>query len=237
MTTGEALLRAVLANPACDTARLVYADAIEEAGNPVRAAYIREKVAEDSGDFREQQGICTTWEMMSGEPVNPDASHAPTLTDITGLLNADIRVDGYECRRWYWRGFVQRIELPLGPFLTHAKPIFRAHPVVSVRLMAVSPWPGGDRTWLWNTREGVDVGTIRRDGSARGPRTTSLLPREFRHFLKAYRNQKVTATGRRGWHRYTYATEANAWADLSRACVGYGRWLVGLPKLKEEVAA
>jgi len=44
MTDCDALYRAILDNPADDTLRLVYADAIEEAGDPRRAAFIRTHV-------------------------------------------------------------------------------------------------------------------------------------------------------------------------------------------------
>ncbi|MBY0461451.1 MAG: TIGR02996 domain-containing protein [Gemmataceae bacterium] len=44
MTDRDALYRAVLDNPDDDTLRLVYADAVEEAGDPRRAAFIRTRV-------------------------------------------------------------------------------------------------------------------------------------------------------------------------------------------------
>lgn len=39
--TGSLMLRAILADPACDTARLVYADFLEDNGEPERAEFIR----------------------------------------------------------------------------------------------------------------------------------------------------------------------------------------------------
>ena len=44
MTTSDALLAAVLANPADDLPRLVYADWLEENGEPERAELIRHAV-------------------------------------------------------------------------------------------------------------------------------------------------------------------------------------------------
>ncbi len=45
MTDLDALSRAVLASPDDDTPRLIYADALEEAGQPARAAFVRAQVA------------------------------------------------------------------------------------------------------------------------------------------------------------------------------------------------
>lgn len=44
MNTLEGLLRAVIADPADDLARLAYADALEEAGQDARAEFIRVQV-------------------------------------------------------------------------------------------------------------------------------------------------------------------------------------------------
>ncbi|QEL18048.1 TIGR02996 domain-containing protein [Limnoglobus roseus] len=44
MTDHDALLNAIISEPDDDTARLVYADFIEEAGEPERAAFIREQI-------------------------------------------------------------------------------------------------------------------------------------------------------------------------------------------------
>jgi uncharacterized protein (TIGR02996 family) len=45
MSIPAALLRAILAAPADDTPRLVYADYLEEHGDPARAAFIRTQIA------------------------------------------------------------------------------------------------------------------------------------------------------------------------------------------------
>ena len=44
MSDGDALLKAILKNPACDTARLVYADWLQENGEGDRAEFIRLQV-------------------------------------------------------------------------------------------------------------------------------------------------------------------------------------------------
>lgn len=65
MTDGELLLAAILANPACDTARLVYADWLQENGEPERAEFIRVQVELARGPagidctrFTTSNGIC-----------------------------------------------------------------------------------------------------------------------------------------------------------------------------------
>src|SRR5579871_2624721 len=49
MTDHDAFLRAILAAPADDAPRLIYADWLEEAGRPARAAFIRVQCALDAG--------------------------------------------------------------------------------------------------------------------------------------------------------------------------------------------
>lgn len=46
MTDRDAILAAIIANPADDTVRLIYADWLEENGDGVRAAFIRENIAD-----------------------------------------------------------------------------------------------------------------------------------------------------------------------------------------------
>lgn len=230
MTEGDMLLRAVLASPEDDTPRLVYADWLEENDRGKQAEYIREMVACDSGDYREQRARCISWDMMSGEPADPDAAHRPTLTEITGLMNADKRDDGWECQRWYWRGFVERIALPLGAFLNHAKAIFRTHPVVSVRLTCRAPRQDGPKTWHWYTHPRYNRRGMDRSRPVRPSTSTNLILYDFVSFLTSHRN-KNTFTGHAGYHNFNYATAELAYDDLSRACVGYGRWLAGLPKM------
>src|SRR5690349_17506264 len=50
MTDRDALLKAILADPDDDIARLVYADCLEENGDPDRAAFIRLQVEASQAD-------------------------------------------------------------------------------------------------------------------------------------------------------------------------------------------
>lgn len=116
MNDRQMLLRAILENPACDTARLVFADWLMENGQAVRGKYIRRVL------------LNLPKRMGSG----------PWASWNRGLLLA------YCCQRVTWtRGFVSHIELSTAAFLQHAEAIFRQHPITSVRLTdrEPEPWP------------------------------------------------------------------------------------------------
>src|SRR5262249_488094 len=55
MTDGDALLQTIIDNPDDDAPRLVYADWIEEHGEPERAEFIRVQVAYDGADFAKER--------------------------------------------------------------------------------------------------------------------------------------------------------------------------------------
>src|SRR5262245_21570265 len=111
MTDRAALLAAVLADPADDTPRLVFADWLDEIGDPAdaaRAAFIRAEVAADRLPFgepdrdrldrlaaRHYQAFVETWN-----------------AELPDWLSAEAVVR-------YRRGFVEDVELPLARFVTH----------------------------------------------------------------------------------------------------------------------
>jgi uncharacterized protein (TIGR02996 family) len=123
------------------------------------------------------------------------------------------RVPGADARALtFRRGFVGRLEMSARDFLTHAKELFGGHPITGVRLTDRRP----DRThnpaapWRWWF----------------GREAESELPESLYQLVH----------GREG-PLPRFATEADAIASLSRACVTYGRRLAGLAPLPEPVAA
>ena len=135
MSDGDSLYRTVLAAPADDAPRLVYADWLEEHGQLERAELIRHMVhfPRDVARYR---------------PPRPASLYWPDAPDWVG----------YGVRR----GFVDEIECPTGAFLAHAADLFARHPITRVELSdrsAVLLWPSSvatlcpasdlDEPWYW----------------------------------------------------------------------------------------
>jgi uncharacterized protein (TIGR02996 family) len=123
-TTGDALLAAILADPEDDTARLVYADWLQEHGEADRAAFIRTQIeyarAEPFG--REARAA----EDLAHDLLNTNAENWKAWTDTVRDRVLDLRFE---------RGFVTHIDAEPGAFLGHAEEIFANHPVRSLRLV------------------------------------------------------------------------------------------------------
>jgi uncharacterized protein (TIGR02996 family) len=121
MTDGEALRRAVLADPDEDTHRLVYADWLDENGRGDRAAFIRAQV-----------------EAARAEPFGSQARAAAKRADdileryrydwTRHLLGSRIESQRFE------RGFVAHLEIEPTAFLPHADALFSAEPLQSLRV-------------------------------------------------------------------------------------------------------
>jgi uncharacterized protein (TIGR02996 family) len=120
MSDGESLYRAILAAPADDAPRLVYADWLEERGNLERAELIRHMVhfPRDRAGYR---------------PPNPASLYWP---DAPGWVGYGVR-----------RGFVAEIGLSTPLFLAHAAELFARHPITRVNLLDRGAHPLLDGTF------------------------------------------------------------------------------------------
>lgn len=154
MTTEDALLAAVLANPDDDLPRLVYADWLEEHGEPERAEFIRVQVelARRSGEVcvacddgaececdirqlrrRERELIDAhgfDWFQTTIPGIDLIPCLNPTMQPGGGMIPATIR-----------RGFVDEIRCTLADWLSHGSAIVRKHPVSRVELSDCVPTP------------------------------------------------------------------------------------------------
>jgi uncharacterized protein (TIGR02996 family) len=127
MTDRAALLAAVLADPADDTPRLIFADYLDETGDPAdaaRAAFVRAEVA--------AEGL---------PPGSPDRvrleSEAARLFNAHGeVWKRDLLAgaDRPDVRAFYRRGFIEDVELSIQAFVAHAAELFAAVPVTTLRL-------------------------------------------------------------------------------------------------------
>ena len=121
MTTGDALRRAILAEPDDDTARLVYADWLDEHGEGDRAAFIRAQI-----------------EVAREEPFGRKARAAEAIAkDLRGEnwkeWTATIRDQVLDLR--FERGFIAHVDMETGAFHRNGREVFAEHPIQSLRLV------------------------------------------------------------------------------------------------------
>jgi uncharacterized protein (TIGR02996 family) len=131
-STIDSLLWAVLEEPDRDDVRLVYADAIDEAGETERAAYIRERVLEPYGKLHFTAGA-----IGMAEPWRSPEKRR--FLDASGTVH---------------RGFVVGVEISCEYFLKHAETLFSEQPITEVRLTCRRPhWMRSRRSdmqfWHW----------------------------------------------------------------------------------------
>ena len=121
MTDRDALLAAILANPDDDTPRLVYADWIQENGQPLRAEFIRAQI-----------------EAVRAEPFSPEARRAADRA--RKLLEANRAAwtrhlnGGFVAGPGFERGFVAHLSVEPGGFVSRTKAIFATEPVQAIKL-------------------------------------------------------------------------------------------------------
>src|SRR5437868_1346794 len=118
MSTHDTFLKAILAEPDDTGLRLVYADWLEEHGDPERAEFIRLECQRDSYPNSDPR-----WEELRDRAAALEQPNAKRWFGAVAPL-----VEGYSTRR----GFVEGIELTAGKFVKHAKAIFALAPVRDV---------------------------------------------------------------------------------------------------------
>lgn len=231
MTTREALLRSVLENPADDTARLVYADLLQEESEHERAEFIRAQVELSTFDDAyylsyDNRSMCEN----SAVPLikrTAELLHPAWSKDICEMLLPPVMANDWIFRR----GFISEITLPTATFFEHAAAIFAAHPVERVRLTDREPFvhpaynvvpmpPPSQWGAIWPAA--ILRGNQREDEHS-SPWVLPLALRELlrrREFPYAEFNDAFTP-------------EDAAHAEASWACVAYGRSLAGLPPLPQ----
>jgi uncharacterized protein (TIGR02996 family) len=215
---GNALLRAVLEDPADDLPRLAYADWLDEQGNETgrsRAEFIRAQVELSrighrpagcgdrscpcAGLSRRARSLART-----GNPPNVSVWAGEPLNTIP------------KARYRFSRGFVAEVEMPPWWFSRHARDIFLANPVVAATLRG--GWPVWRQRMYWWLKAN-DLTRVRGDESALpGPLFALLAP----PLEEQYTHEG--AVRRRG-----YEDRSDALADLSRTCIIWGRRIAGLP--------
>jgi uncharacterized protein (TIGR02996 family) len=227
MGTGELLLRAILTNPADDTARLVYADWLQENEQGQRAAVIRLGVEIGRVEMRcQKKGLALSHTGAVGPLFVPRCRCRPcslaraeyraelSLAESVGTDQwMEFAAIGAGCRRQ--RGFVSAIRLSLAAFMEHAKVLFSAHPFTAVTLtdrLPVMEFPHGEEpyfTWFHYDR-------------------SIAVPSVFDHHWAI-----PTEIGGEGHYTRFHLDSQAADKWLSARCVAYGRSLAGLPPLQQ----
>jgi len=209
MSDGDALLRAILLNPADDVARLVYADWLQENGDEPRANFIRASVEIDKlpgcghpsplghSECRWCQLFVTEQNYLGSKDAIPKRA---------------LRY-GQAPRGAFRRGFIFTAAPTLEQFMDNARFLFRAHPIenVSLRdspLTRQNVWPHG----LLPGYSETSLPGVLFDCLVRHPHCFAF-------------------PGPPGAVFVAFRDTSDALLTMSDACVAYGRAIVGLPAL------
>lgn len=258
MTNRDRLLQAILLNPADDTPRRIYADALADEGVADWSEFIKVQLELASYPFEKCDSIYPGCAVSGGAVVWHDhkcpmyavANRSRELLKANfgfwtdGLpeslvmqqcpdcvdFSPDYETNVVECGQCdctglvlcydhidFSRGFVSSIELSTDDFLRHAAAIFAAQPVTSVRLTDREP-----SSYLMS----MGTGWLRA-GTGHYEDRQLVIPGQIFDFLG---DGKPLLKGDFRHYRGS-GFDAAAWADLSAACVSYGRTLAHLPLL------
>src|SRR5262245_23767474 len=149
MSDATAFLAAIHAAPEDAAPRLVFADWLDEHGEPGRADLIRRMCRVPTYVF--------TWSRRARHGRHVHAEAIGAIRGLKGRAETVYRdewplLPGVELIE-VSRGLIDSIAIPTLPFLTHAGAIFARHPVRDVRLV-------GLHTWMSATRPGQFEGVL-----------------------------------------------------------------------------
>jgi uncharacterized protein (TIGR02996 family) len=212
--TEEALLAAVIADPADDLPRLAYADFREEHGDYARAEFVRVQIGlARVGEVALPDG---TTGVRTGCPEDNRRERALRRRE-RDLLTADRpgRWSPYPMAAFadvvFRRGFVAEMTLPSAAWLLHGPAVVRAAPLERVTLAGKEPvrtwWEDGSQApWWWVC------------ASRHNANRPEALPRPlFRALARLRREERRTGTG------LGFADRDLALLDLSQAALCWAR--------------
>lgn len=229
MNDGEAIMEAVIAEPAVDLHRLAYADWLDDTGVHDRADFIRHQLAaaatgqvdcqrkrpSNVGVFVKKAVRCGRCKFCRPMRKAEKLCHGVCF-DSVGRMPFTF---SYNCNHvslhtpnaasghvslFFWRGFIHTAWTPLQLWLDKAHAVLRGNPVESVKALDKSP--AGDVS-VDDYESGY--GWFRSNEELLG----HYIPHAVCLCLK--RKQEVY------WHRYHTAEEAEA--DLGHAMIAWGR--------------
>lgn len=147
MTAEQAFLQVIGENPADDTPRLIFADWLEEHGQPERAEFIRIQCQL----ARHEAAVRTRGQGFPAQAMHPDfvlfsrrealrRRERELLATPAGTRFRPDALYGFPCEIAFRRGFIASISLPSALFMEHAANIIEAVPMLEeVRLADTLP--------------------------------------------------------------------------------------------------
>lgn len=220
-TTERGLLDHILEEPEDDFPRLVYADWLQDNGQPERGAFIHAHIAwERSGPKtalntrKKRQSRTRMWQNLQDLymtcPPPPGFTHVHDYGHPYRLSALHSASCGWNFFLEMGRGFVQRVSCRLLDWMKFGK-VLTWHPIEKIEATDVNPEPGPDGLFWWYTIQiGASLG-----GSG------NRLPGEV--FDRLPRNDSRESLGFfRG-----YKTREAAERALSDACLAWARDPVG----------
>lgn len=220
MTEQDAFVRRICEQPGEDTHRLVYADWLDENGQPGRAEFVRDTEGAWPFVYFLRDELLRTLpreSCVSGYGRSYHGGGPPYFRfGVPGGI-------GCTADFLFRRGFVDEIRLPLSAFTeTVARELFGRMPLTWVVLTCREP-EAGLRWCSDRLREPID------------PYDASELPVDIWSLLKNHWNPRRAAGGLASpgdrLQYKVYDSTAEALDALSRACVDWARDLAGLPPL------
>jgi uncharacterized protein (TIGR02996 family) len=209
--TRAAFLADICAHPDDDGVRLIYADWLEEHGQPERAEFIRVQIAVTNF----QQGHERFRELEKRQAVLfRDYQEQWQEEELCGLHpTLGHGEDEWTC--WYthgvlYRGFLERLTCTWQELEQHVVCLFGQQPIQVVRLsdkkpLAYQTMRPGEQVWAWAQSTFAGIGA-----------PAGLVPAVFA-LLEGYSPRDLHL------HFRDYVSRGEALAALSRACVAYGR--------------
>jgi len=137
MTEGDALYRAILAAPDDDAPRLVWADWLDENGDPERAEFVRLQ--------------CEWANLVRGDPRYIELLESSNLLAMRHRDRWVGDVGRFKLDCWFWRGLPDYFVLPTGEAAKRIAEVRQHVPAQCVILnlskssAPLGPWPGVDR--------------------------------------------------------------------------------------------
>lgn len=227
MTTAEAFLADICANPADDDLRLIFADWLEENGQYWLARFIRVSIAKGhdnaQGEYAKVNEAVAPSEEYSlwGLPAGWTVTCYRKLFELRRDLIAEGRITQQIApgTALVTRGFVGEIACSENEFLQHCAAIFRAAPIEEVTLTGKEPMDiNFDGTvWSW-----FDAAEWNESGQPE-----DLDTELFAALTGGWRDYNVEHKNRE------YPSRDAANFALSRAAVSLARQRAGLPTLEE----
>ncbi len=236
----KAFIRSICANPADDTARLAFADWLDDNGEPERAEFIRVQCHPLLGNFfghtYSSKPICHSLlcdgcnlrrrerELFCDTEIFNDIIGRDRMFGGLRLTEADLAECELLPKGLVSRGDVSRVELPCAEFMRRAADLFAQHPIEGVRLTDRGhPYPAHGGRWVWWKASYSEFWSA----GIPDPVFESFSESDGGIWHLGAEGQVVS----RSWETSDAACDA-----LSQSCTIYGRTAAHLPPLSPEAS-